>query len=106
MRIGLLGHYPVAGPEDRVVEKLRQGTGPVPIVFGLSLEDPLFESLGTDRLKTLMETLGMKEDECIEHTMVSKAISRARKKLEDQAKDERRTATESEWFTRNIKQQL
>ena len=37
--------------------------------------------------------------------MVSKAIFRARKKLDD-VKNERKTSTEADWFTQNIKQQL
>ena len=101
-----LGHYPLVGPEDRVIERLRQRIGSVPMVFCVSLEDMLFQNFGSDRIKTLMETLGMKEDECIEHNMVSKAIFRARKKLDDNVKSERRTSTEADWFTQNIKQQI
>ena len=100
-----LGHYPLVGPEDRVMEKLRQRI-PVPVVFCLSLEDMLFQNFGSDRINTLMESLGLGKDECIEHNLVSKAILRARKKLDDTVKNERKTLTEADWFTQNIKQQI
>ncbi|PIE58399.1 MAG: preprotein translocase subunit SecA [Desulfobulbus propionicus] len=50
--------------------------------FFLSLEDDLLRIFGSDRLSGIMEKLGMDEDEPIEHTMVSKAIENAQRKVE------------------------
>ncbi|GMU65828.1 MAG: protein translocase subunit SecA [Acidobacteriota bacterium] len=50
--------------------------------FFLSLEDDLMRIFGTDRVKGLMERLGMEEGEAIEHNMVSRAIERAQKQVE------------------------
>ena len=50
--------------------------------FFLSLEDDLLRIFGGDKLKGLMEKLGMKEGEPIEHPWVSKAIENAQKKVE------------------------
>lgn len=50
--------------------------------FFLSLEDDLMRIFGSDRIKNIMMTLGMKEDEPIEHRMISNAIAKAQKKVE------------------------
>ena len=50
--------------------------------FFLSLEDDLMRLFGGDRVKGLMDTLGIPEDEPIEHGMVSKTIESAQKKIE------------------------
>lgn len=50
--------------------------------FYLSLEDDLMRIFGSDRIKGLMERLGMEENVPIEHRMVSRAIENAQKKVE------------------------
>ena len=52
--------------------------------FYLSLEDDLMRIFGSDRISGLMERLGMEEGVPIEHSMVSKAISRAQTQVEAQ----------------------
>lgn len=50
--------------------------------FFLSLEDDLMRIFGSDRIKGIMIKLGMKDDEPIEHNMISNAIAKAQKKVE------------------------
>lgn len=50
--------------------------------FYLSLEDDLMRVFGSDRIKRLMETFGIPEDEPIENRMVSRAIESAQAKIE------------------------
>lgn len=50
--------------------------------FFLSLEDDLMRIFGSDRIKNIMGTLGMEEDEPIEHRMITNAIAKAQKKVE------------------------
>lgn len=50
--------------------------------FFISLEDDLMRIFGSDRIKSFMNTLGMGEDEPIEHKMISNAIAKAQKKVE------------------------
>ena len=52
--------------------------------FYLSLEDDLLRIFGADRLKNLMERLGMEEGEPIEHRWVSRSIESAQKRVEGQ----------------------
>ncbi|VAW42014.1 Protein translocase subunit SecA, partial [hydrothermal vent metagenome] len=50
--------------------------------FYLSLEDDLLRIFGSDRISGIMERLGMEEDEPIEHSMITKAIENAQRKVE------------------------
>jgi preprotein translocase subunit SecA len=50
--------------------------------FFLSLEDDLMRLFGGDRVKRLMDTLGVSEDQPIEHNLVSKTIESAQHKIE------------------------
>lgn len=50
--------------------------------FFLSLEDDLMRIFGSDRIKSIMVKMGMKDDEPIEHNMITNAIAKAQKKVE------------------------
>lgn len=50
--------------------------------FYISLEDDLMRLFGSDRMKAVVSSLGMKEDEQIEHKMLSNAIENAQKRVE------------------------
>ncbi len=50
--------------------------------FYVCLEDDLMRLFGSDRIKSVMETLGMPDDMPIEHSMVSKSLEKAQTKVE------------------------
>ena len=52
-------------------------------VFFVSLEDDLMRLFSSDRIASVMDKLGFKEGEMIEHGMISKSIERAQKKVEE-----------------------
>ena len=60
----------------------RQGD-PGSSVFFVSLEDDLMRLVSSDRIAGVMDKLGFKEGEMIEHSMISKSIERAQKKVEE-----------------------
>ncbi len=51
--------------------------------FFLSLEDDLLRIFGSERIKFLMDKLGVEEGEAIENKMITRAIENAQKKVED-----------------------
>jgi preprotein translocase subunit SecA len=59
----------------------RQGD-PGTTKFFLSLDDELMRLFGSDRVRGMVETLGLEEDQPIEHGMLSKAIENAQKRVE------------------------
>jgi len=50
--------------------------------FYLSLEDNLLRIFGSERISTIMDKLGVQDDEPIEHGLISKSIESAQKKVE------------------------
>jgi len=62
--------------------------------FYLSLEDGLMRIFASDKVKNLMQTLGMQKGEAIEHRWVSKSIENAQKKVEGRNFDIRKSLLE------------
>ncbi len=71
----------------RVDRQLRGRSGrqgdPGTSQFYVSLEDELMRLFGSDRIAKLMDRFGYKEGEVIQHSMVTKSIERAQKKVEE-----------------------
>ncbi len=51
--------------------------------FFVSLEDNLMRLFGSDRIAKIMDRMGLKEGEVIQHSMITKSIERAQKKVEE-----------------------
>lgn len=71
----------------RVDRQLRGRSGrqgdPGSSQFYVSLEDNLMRLFGSDRIAKMMDRMGLKEGEVIQHSMISKSIERAQKKVEE-----------------------
>ena len=86
-----LGGLAILGTERhesrRIDNQLRGRSGrqgdPGSSQFFLSLEDDLMRIFGADNITGIMDKLGMEEDEPIEHSLITKSIERAQKKVED-----------------------
>src|SRR5699024_10075013 len=59
--------------------------------FYLSMEDELMRRFGSDNLRSMMENLGMDDDQPIESRMVSRAVESAQKRVEGNNFDARKT---------------
>lgn len=51
--------------------------------FFVSLEDNLMRLFGSERIASLMDRMGLKEGEVIQHSMITKSIERAQKRVEE-----------------------
>jgi preprotein translocase subunit SecA len=51
--------------------------------FYVSMEDDLMRMFGSDRIASLMDRMGYKEGEVIQHSMITRSIERAQKKVEE-----------------------
>ena len=71
----------------RVDRQLRGRSGrqgdPGSSQFFVSLEDNLMRLFGSERIAKLMDRMGLKEGEVIQHSMITKSIERAQKKVEE-----------------------
>ena len=88
--VTLLGGLHILGTERhesrRIDNQLRGRSGrqgdPGSSRFYLSLEDDLLRIFGSDRIAGLMGKMGMEEGEPIEHSLISKAIENAQRRVE------------------------
>ena len=86
-----LGGLHILGTERhesrRIDNQLRGRSGrqgdPGSSQFFLSLEDDLMRIFGADNISGMVDKLGMEEDEPIEHSLITKSIERAQKKVEN-----------------------
>lgn len=86
-----LGGLAIIGTERhesrRVDRQLRGRAGrqgdPGSSQFFVSLEDDLMRLFGSDRITGIMDKIGLKEGEMIQHPMITKSIERAQKKVEE-----------------------
>ena len=60
----------------------RQGD-PGSSLFFISLEDDLMRLFGSERIASVMDRMGLEEGEVIQHSMITKQIERAQKKVEE-----------------------
>ncbi len=60
----------------------RQGD-PGSSLFFVSLEDDLMRIFGSDRIASVMDRMGLQEGEVIQHSMITKQIEKAQKKVEE-----------------------
>jgi preprotein translocase subunit SecA len=71
----------------RVDRQLRGRSGrqgdPGSSIFYVSLEDKLMRLFGSERIAGIVDKLGMKDDEALESSMLSKSIENAQKKVEE-----------------------
>lgn len=71
----------------RVDRQLRGRSGrqgdPGTTQFFVSLEDSLMRLFGSDRIARVMDRMGLEEGEVIQHSMITKSIERAQKKVEE-----------------------
>ena len=92
-------HYPL---HEKEIELIKNWQAEKIIVYS-AMDEPLFKHFGSDKLIPLMKMLGMKEDEVIEHSMVSKSIIKGQEKIAQQVTFEQSAVSQEEWMRKNIK---
>ncbi len=91
-------HYPIASKEKDILTKLQVKEA----IFYTSLDEPLFQQFGGEKIIGLMQKMGMQENEAIEHSMISNAIRNAQEKIAEKLVVEHYAASQSEWFSKNL----
>lgn len=94
----LAEHHPLHQKEIELVKNW----GLTSITVFNSLEEPWFSYFGSERIISVMKALGMKEDESIEHPMISKSIVNAQEKIASKLVVEQTANSQAEWMLKNI----
>jgi hypothetical protein len=92
-------HYPL---HEKEIELIKNWDSKKIIVFS-ALDEPLFKHFGSDKIIPMMKMMGMKEDEVIEHNMVSKSIISGQEKIAKQVTLEQSASSQAGWMEKNIK---
>ena len=92
-------HYPMKSKELQLLEQLSLKE----VVFLTALDEPLLKYFGGEKLITMMQNMGMKEDEAIEHSLITQSIANAQEKIEARISIEQSTRSQAEWMERNLK---
>jgi hypothetical protein len=91
-------HYPLAGKEIELLEKLQLKEA----TFYSSLDESFFKHFGGAKMVLLIEKMGFSENEAIEHPMISTAIRNAQEKISKEIIVEHSASSQAEWFSKNI----
>ena len=92
-------HHPMKSKELEFIEQL----GLKEAVFLTALDEPLLKHFGGEKLISMMLAMGMKEDEAIEHKLITQSIANAQEKIEAKVSIEQSTRSQAEWMERNLK---
>jgi hypothetical protein len=97
-------HYPLYSKQKAVLEKIALLTNDtIKACFYISMKAPLMEVFGTERIVELMSRMGTKDEDMLEHPMMSSAINKAQQKLDKEVKIERKANSQAQWFKINYK---
>jgi hypothetical protein len=92
-------HYPLHEKELALVEHWPLEK----IIVYSSMDEPLFKHFGSEKMIPLMKLLGMKEDEVIEHSFVTKSIIKGQGKIAAIVCTEQLANSQEEWLKKNLK---
>jgi hypothetical protein len=96
-RVAFAEHYPLPQKEKDFFERLELQEAEV----WSAMDEPLFKEFGSDKIVQMMKQFGMKEDQVIEHNMISKAIHNAQEKIEAKVTVDQIASSQEEWLLKN-----
>lgn len=92
-------HYPLHAKETELIKNWDKEN----ILVFSALDEPLFKHFGSDKLIPMIKLLGMKEDEAIEHSMVTRSILKGQEKIAELVSLEQPANSQAEWMEKNVK---
>jgi hypothetical protein len=92
-------HYPLHSKELAFAEQFHLQK----ITVYSAMDEALFKHFGSEKMIPLMKLLGMKEDEPIEHSSVTKYIKRGQEKIAAAVIAEQFAQSQEEWMAKNVK---
>lgn len=97
-KIVFIERYPLADKENEVMAMWPDHVYPA----YSSLDEPLFLHFGSERIAGVMKSLGMKEDEVVEHNMITQSLARGQEKIANQVSFDQGAQSQAEWMRKHI----
>jgi len=95
-------HYPLHEKENTLFESLNIKE----VKIFSSLDEPLFRHFGGEKIITLMQSMGMQENEGIQHTLITSALKNAQEKIAKKVTIEQSALSQEDWFRKNLKEAM
>lgn len=102
VQLFIIEHHPLRANDEELITMLKEIAPQSAPIFYTSLEDAVLAQFATDNLKQILDKLGMKPEEGLQHKLISNAIIAAQKKLASEAKGNRATYSAEEWLKANL----
>jgi hypothetical protein len=93
----ILERYPLKKRDFDLAERMQ----PEKIIYISSLDDPLLEMFGSDRIKNILEKMGAQPDEVLTHPMITKSLSNAQEKIQKRMITDPEVNSAEQWFALN-----
>lgn len=93
--------HPMGGKDEMLNQLFNEHIPGAEKIFYTSLDAPFFSLFGGDRTIEIMKKLDAKEDELLEHSLISKSIINAQEKIKSKITFEKKANSESEWLNLN-----
>jgi preprotein translocase subunit SecA len=101
-RLLVVEHYPLRARDEAVEKAAARLPFPHSLTFHSALDEPLFQRYGSERIVPLWKSLGMPEDDCIEHEAIAKVLANAQKAVGREVRAEIRADSAEDWFAHNL----
>ena len=95
-------HHPSYSHEQSIKTHLLNNLAVRELIFYTSFEDKLLQMFGSERILQLMEKMGMKDDESIQHSMISTSLERAQQRIDEKIGMYSDTRMRKDWFKVNL----
>ncbi|GAB4138136.1 MAG: hypothetical protein Fur0041_13050 [Bacteroidia bacterium] len=98
--------FPLKAYENEIADRISSTGATLPLdAFG-ALDDAFFLHFGGERIASMMKSMGMKDDEIIEHSMIEKSIENAQDKIAKKVLVTSKANSPEDWFRLHIQQPL
>ena len=92
-------HHPLHKKETELVANWLQKE----IKVFNALDEPLLKHFGSEKIISLMKQMGVKDDEALQHPMITRAIINAQEKIASKLITELAAGSQAAWMEKNVK---
>ncbi|MFN8284304.1 MAG: hypothetical protein U0U67_13880 [Chitinophagales bacterium] len=95
-------HHPSFTTEHKILNYLENDLQIKEVIFHIALTEPLLHYFAGDKIVPLLEKMGFDENEALQHSMITRSIINAQKKIDDKNPNSIETQSAKHWFEVNL----
>jgi preprotein translocase subunit SecA len=94
--------YPTPERDETLLKTVASLGSSCEVVYHLALSDPLLKEFNTEKIQTLLQRLGLSQDESLQSSIITKAIRNAQNQIAQKVPREVSASSPEEWFKTNL----